>query len=162
MKKSLLAILMLMTLAVSFTGCKKDEDEDDGKGNTSENTWTVDGSTFQLVSSLAKPSFTGATLSAAGTDGTKTSVLSIEFSKKPTTSGSFAVKSFGTDLSDSDVIITSIGEGALFYSTGKSGDVAKVTVSGGKVRVEISKIEIEFASGSGSTKGSLSANILEN
>ncbi len=147
---------MMATFAMTFTGCKKDEEEDNA--TVAENTWVIDGTVYELATSLAKPSFSGATLGAIGSKG----VLSIAFSAKPTASGTYTVKSLGSELGANDVSIVSLSESKTTFSTGKSGDVAKITVSGGKVRVEISNIEVEIPSGESTVKGKLSANILEN
>lgn len=165
MKKSLIAFLLMATFALTFTSCKKDKEEDEDN-TIVENTWIIDGAKYELLSSAAaaKPKFTDNKLNAVGKSGDQTSALSIEFKSVPTASGSYSIKSLGTELSDNQCIITSIGGAEkLSFSTGRSGDVAKITVSGGKVRVEVSNIEIEIPKDGGATaKGTLSANILEN
>lgn len=144
MKKSLLAILMLMTLAVSFTGCKKDEDEDDGKGNTSENTWVIDGKTYNLTNNLVKPVYenTSNLLVASGKSASSSSVASVAFESKPASSGNYTVISGLDEFSGKSAKISIIVDSKIYISTGKTGNVAKVTVSGGKLKVEFSNIEL--------------------
>lgn len=157
MKKSLIAFLMLATFAMTFTGCKKDKEEEDKGPELTENSWIIDGKKYELANSLFKPSYSGGTLSAIGTGG----ALGIKFAEKPTANGTYSIKTPTTELGANECSVLFVGEPA-FYSTGKSGDVAKVTVSGGKIRVELSKIEIETTDGESNKKGVLSANILEN
>lgn len=157
MKKSLFALLMMATFALTFTACKKDKDEDKTP-STTENTWTVGETKYELASSLFKPKFDGNKLTALSDKG----AISIEFKAKPAANGTFTIKSLGSELGDTDCTVTNVSETQTAFSTGKTGDVAKITVSGGKVRVEMSKIEVEILKDGASTKTSLSANILEN
>ncbi|HUH74171.1 MAG TPA: hypothetical protein VLZ75_07170 [Chitinophagales bacterium] len=158
MKKSLIALLMMATFALTFTACKKDKDEDEKKPETTENTWTIDGKKFELATSLVKPSFNGKDLAAIGSE----SILTISFSEKPAANGSYSVKSPGTELGANSCTVLVLNDKTAYYSTGKSNDVVTVTMVDGKVRAEINKIEIETTDGEKTSKASLSANILEN
>ena len=156
MKKSLLALLMMATFALTFTGCKKDEEEN--TPDITENSWSIDGIKYELSNSLLKPSFSGVSLSAFGNG----SNLLIKFASKPTTSGTYTLKAITDELTGTQCSVTATVDKDLYYSVGNSGEVVKVTVYGDKVRAEISKVTLESTVEGATKKASLSANILEN
>jgi|GEM_PF-4399759 len=160
MKKSLIAFLLMATFALTFTSCKKDEEEDNNNTNLETNSWKI-GSTLYKTNAFLGPSFSGSDLSALSPDPVGT--LIIQFKEKPTASGTYTVKAAGSDLGDKDVIVSAAAgsetTGKLYLSTGKSGNTVQITVTDSKVTAKIASIEISTLDGK--DVASLEANITE-
>ncbi len=159
MKKSLIAFLMMATFALTFTSCKKDEDDKKGPDVT-ENSWTIDGTKYELANAQLKPLFKDGGLIAAG----KGSNLIITFPAKPAANGTYSVKAVTSELEAMDCTIIGTVGTKNYLSTGKAGNIVKVTVADGKVTVSISGVElseVDLADPENGAKVSLSANLIE-
>lgn len=159
MKKSLIAFLMMATFALTFTSCKKDEDDKKGPDVT-ENSWTIDGTKYELSNAQIKPLFNGGNLLAAGNG----SNLILKFTTKPSANGTYSVKAATAELGAMDCTILGTVGTKNYLSTGKAGDIVKVTIADGKVKVSISGVELaelDVANPENGAKVSLSADLVE-
>lgn len=161
MLKKLPFLLALAAITV-FSSCKKDEEEGGGGGTTlNDNQWKVLDVTY-TGSSLIGSAWNEAqkTLGSA-TDGL-TSVASVKFAAKPTANGTYTVKASGDALGATDCFVTIVNApSTAFFSSGKSGDVVNVTVTGGKVTASFSNVEVLYTSGSTPATTTASAKLVE-
>lgn len=160
MKKSLFSLLLVAFFATSFISCDKDEDDD---GPTIEdNSWVINNVTFKTPT-LNPPSFTGANFTALDPATNGGGSLTLTFAEKPTTSKNYTVI-LGTNTPTGDqvrIAATSVTAPNLYLSTGRTGDVAVVTVNSGKVTVTLNNVEMLYTDGSTERKTTLSAKLIE-
>lgn len=130
MKKAIFGILVL-TLMITATSCKKNNSSSGGS-------WTFKNNTYNV----------GASSSALGTllfSDLSANSLSFDFgSALPTTGGSFLVVNSSPSAANQVYITASVG-GTSYDATGGNGSNqhVTVTVSGGKVSVSGSGVELQ-------------------
>lgn len=143
-----------MTLAVSFTGCKKDEEEDKGT-NLDVNTWTVDGTTYKTLSAVGTI-YKDKVLTAAQTSEPK-STLIISFGEEPV-NGSYAIVGATTTPTGKQATIT-LSAGDTFLSIPGTSTAITVTIKDGKVTAVLPKVKVSTIDDKKSAE--LSANLAQ-
>jgi hypothetical protein len=145
MNKFKLSLLILSVFATLLTSCKKDDDND--IIGPPENTWSIGSKTYTANA------FFGVgwdnddkTFSTFSDDG---ATISIQFKTRPTANKNYKVKFVGDingpdDLASDECSITLISPETptLSGTSGRSGDVVKVTISAGKIRAIFEDVQI--------------------
>lgn len=161
MLKKLPFLLALAAITV-FSSCKKDEEDGGGGGTTlNDNQWKVLDVTYTGSAVLGSFWTEAQKTLGSATDDAK-SLVAVKFAAKPTANGTYTVKANGDALGATECFVTIINApSTIFLSSGKSGDVVNVTVSGGKVTATFSNVEMLYTSGSTPTTTTASAKLIE-
>lgn len=140
MKKSLIALLLMVSFAMTFTGCKKDEEEDNNS-SLEVNTWTVDGTTYKTLSAVGTIySKEGKTLIASQTTDPK-STLTLTFGEEPT-NGTYSIVGGATTPTGKQASILLNAGGGNYLSIPGTSSVVTVTIKDGKVTAVLPKTKV--------------------
>ena len=160
MKKIIFRTFLTIVTIFVFEGCKKSEN---AKNQSSE--WTFNGTTFKVEDAYyddASNILLASDDAGAVGGGNYVSVLFGSL-LKPTGSTTLTVANFGATSypSNCEIHVGSFYGASQFYSTGKSGDKAILTVSSsGKLKVTFSNITV--SAGSVATTKTVSGTLIEN
>jgi len=143
MKKVLFSAMALALLATS--SCKKDDD------NGSSQNFTVGSTTYNVVDGGV---INGPSVVATSGDLNALSSMTIYFNgmSAPTTSGSYKVVASSPAANEVSFVTSVNNNGAVYTSTGNGTVNATVTVSGGKITVNMPKAWAKKASSTDSVE----------
>lgn len=139
MKKSLFALLMMASLALTFTGCKKDKDEEEP--TNSKNYFIVDGTKIEADETVGTL-FTKNIGIATSKD--KATTVTLLFKDKPAASGSFSFKGIAQikDLGDTDLVLSVTSGGKNYISNPGISEKVTITIIEGKISASIPKVTL--------------------
>jgi hypothetical protein len=149
MKKSLFALLMMASFALTFTGCKKDEE--DTSVVLTNNTFAIDGVKLEGSQDLGAL-YTDALGLLLATSDNKT-IVSLKFGKKPTTSGTYSFKGLAQSgsLGDNDAILSVSYNSKVYSSNPSITEKATITVADSLIGATIPKITLSETGGTSIT-----------
>ena len=152
-------VLTCLTASLLFS-CKKDDKKDAETSNLGKNEFKIGNTTYNKGSILSQ----SGTIILTGVSGTSGGTITVSFNEgAPSSGGTFKIVSLeDQDMADEISIAASTVMGSTVKNykseTNSSNPSAKVTVDGGKVKVEFSDLTVK--SDDGSTE-KVSANIAE-
>jgi hypothetical protein len=138
MKKSLFALLIMASFALTFTGCKKDEEV---APTNSKNYFIIDGTKVDGDETLGTI-FTKNICILTSKD--KASTVTILFKDKPVASGSYSFKGIAQikDLGANDLILSVSTNSKNYISNPGISEVVSITVTDGKISASIPKVTL--------------------
>jgi hypothetical protein len=141
LKKGLSVLVLIAGSSLLFAGCSKSN----AASNTSTggvNQWTLKGTTYKGLSSRYDDTSSAlAILTSADAGG---NLISVIFYSHPSASGTYTVTNGGISSAGAYCLIQEFvyanNTSTIYSSTGKTGDMLNITITGGKLKVSFTNV----------------------
>jgi hypothetical protein len=149
MRNLSLIALIVFTSAV-FYGCGKSSSGSTGTTVTSSQ-WTLNGTTYKGIISGYDTASSLGILNSTDASGNSITII---FYSHPETNGTYTV-SDAANSNDCTIDVQTISPSVIYTSTGKTGDIVNLTISGGKLNAAFTGVTVANGGTTTTTTGTV-------